>query len=329
LQEAYEVLSDAQERAWYDGHREQILQGVETDGPGTDSSKVNLWKYFSSSCYNGFHDGENGFFGVYNELFLLIEAEEMEWRDSERQAPCFGGQNSPTASVIAFYQNWTNFVTAKPFLHSNKWNLADASNRSERRAMEVENQKLRKLAKKEYNDRVRTLVDWVRKRDPRELNRQLEKAAELRKQAQEKAARKLKQEEDAILQRETIRELERLRWESLDLERKQAMDESESNRQFSENDEKTKSEPSVCFVCEICKKHFKSENQFKCHEKSKKHIETLAAFRKVIERQFLESERPRQLCRTIGLPPKRTSSSPADRRRKGLWGLTWSEGLAG
>ena len=27
IQQAYEVLSDPQERAWYDGHREAILRG--------------------------------------------------------------------------------------------------------------------------------------------------------------------------------------------------------------------------------------------------------------------------------------------------------------
>lgn len=37
IQEAYQVLSDDQERAWYDGHRESILRG------GYQASAEGLW----------------------------------------------------------------------------------------------------------------------------------------------------------------------------------------------------------------------------------------------------------------------------------------------
>lgn len=51
IQNAYETLSDPQERKWYDDHREQILRGDEVstgeDGDwGQSSQVINLWKYF-------------------------------------------------------------------------------------------------------------------------------------------------------------------------------------------------------------------------------------------------------------------------------------------
>lgn len=45
INEAYEVLSNPQERAWYDSHREQILRGGSTDSVARE--EINLWPYFS------------------------------------------------------------------------------------------------------------------------------------------------------------------------------------------------------------------------------------------------------------------------------------------
>lgn len=72
LQEAYEVLMDDHERAWYDGHREEILRedtdqpvGGESDwfgggGGGGGSVSVrgtsadDLMRFFNQSCYSGY-----------------------------------------------------------------------------------------------------------------------------------------------------------------------------------------------------------------------------------------------------------------------------------
>ena len=68
IQNAYEVLSDKHERGWYDSHRDQILRSGErhqagggggggfTPGQKPDD-EVDLFKFFSSSCYSGFGDG--------------------------------------------------------------------------------------------------------------------------------------------------------------------------------------------------------------------------------------------------------------------------------
>ena len=51
IQQAYDVLSDPQERAWYDNHREEILRGAR--GEKLDEDGVDIFQYFTSSCYSG------------------------------------------------------------------------------------------------------------------------------------------------------------------------------------------------------------------------------------------------------------------------------------
>lgn len=56
IQSAYEVLSDAHERKWYDDHREQILRGDDGNGGngGDDDDEggdgLNLFRYFRCVC---------------------------------------------------------------------------------------------------------------------------------------------------------------------------------------------------------------------------------------------------------------------------------------
>lgn len=68
IQNAYEVLSDKHERAWYDSHRAQILKSGERHQKGGDGGggftpgqrpddELDLFQYFTSSCYSGFGDG--------------------------------------------------------------------------------------------------------------------------------------------------------------------------------------------------------------------------------------------------------------------------------
>ena len=69
VQQAYEVLTDPQERAWYDKHRDALLRGLgESDG---DVKGINLLEYFTASCYKGFTDDPEGFYGVYNKGMRL------------------------------------------------------------------------------------------------------------------------------------------------------------------------------------------------------------------------------------------------------------------
>ena len=56
IQQAYDVLTDPQERAWYDKHRDALIRGLSTEEG--DIQGIDLYQYFSSSCYQGFTDDE-------------------------------------------------------------------------------------------------------------------------------------------------------------------------------------------------------------------------------------------------------------------------------
>jgi DnaJ family protein A protein 5 len=75
------VLSNPQERAWYDSHRDQILKGrnveesKEEDSDQVTKSKLN--PYFNSSCFSGFSSGNvKGFYRVFGDLFKKMDDEE-------------------------------------------------------------------------------------------------------------------------------------------------------------------------------------------------------------------------------------------------------------
>ncbi|ORX72188.1 DnaJ-domain-containing protein [Linderina pennispora] len=96
IREAYEMLSDPQERAWYDNHREQILRGDEfgvTAAPndGNQSANVDytstetLMRHFSVSSFRGFDDSPAGFFAVYRKLFENLRDEELQIYDPDSE----------------------------------------------------------------------------------------------------------------------------------------------------------------------------------------------------------------------------------------------------
>lgn len=285
IQEAYSVLSDPQERSWYDGHREQILRGG--DGPGEDpfKTRINLYKYFSTSCYKSFSDQKDGFFKVYAELFEAIDEEEKAWEDAEDEEhvpmPPFGTSTSANAVVSKFYKNWLDFCSRKAFGHADKWNPATAPNRQVRRAMEQENREERKAAKKEFNAEVRQLVAFVQKRDPRyaELQRQIrqqaiDKEERIKQEKEEKKAKARQAAEEARLE-------EQRRFAEYEAERAARIERGEDV-----TDDESSEDDSVQFRCEACRKSFKSEKAFDQHTQSKKHLQLVAKLRSTLSEDF-------------------------------------------
>jgi len=217
IQEAYSVLSDPQERAWYDAHREQILKGHD-DGEAAEDpfkTRINLYKYFSASCFSGFKEDEGGFYAVYADLFANIDQEEAEWEDLDsdeehRAMPVFGRGNDEAASTSRFYRVWLDFCSRKAFGHADKWNPKDAPTRQHRRAMEAENKKARQAAKKDFNSEVRQLVRFVQKRDPRVLAAQKQQMKDRAEKGQKDVAEAAQKKEREAVERKERQEATRL-----------------------------------------------------------------------------------------------------------------------
>ncbi|KAL0421995.1 UNVERIFIED_CONTAM: DNAJ protein JJJ1 [Sesamum latifolium] len=103
LVNAYEVLSDQRERAWYDSHRNQILFSSSA-ATGSSSFVPDLFPFFSNSVYSGYSDSGRGFYKVYGDLFEKIYANEVNFTKKlglplPREAPVMGNLESPYAQA--------------------------------------------------------------------------------------------------------------------------------------------------------------------------------------------------------------------------------------
>ena len=206
IQGAYEVLADPQERAWYDSHRDVLLRGEDPSGAGGDEYSYNmklttadevlkLMMRFNKNVQ--YTDSPSGFFGGLNEFFKVLAKEEdiaCQWQDLDYlDYPEFGLKDDDYEDIVRpFYGAWAGFATKKSYSWKDQYRLSDAPDRRIRRLMEKENQKLRDEAIADYNDAVRSLVAFVRKRDPRVQNNQKSEAERqkfLRQSAADQAAR--------------------------------------------------------------------------------------------------------------------------------------------
>lgn len=284
VQTAYEVLSDPQERAWYDSHRDVLLRGDQAGAQGEEFSynirmttaveiQQLMLKVYGRLDYS---DGPRGFYGGLHEFFAQLAKEEniaCQWENLDPiDYPEFGHAGDGYEDVVRpFYSAWTGFATRKSFSWKDQYRLSDAPDRRIRRLMEKENKKLRDDAVQEYNDAVRSLIAFVRKRDPRVANNQKSEAERqkiLRDAAAAQAARS-KAQRDAQL-RNALSDFSAVP----DWAQSREKDEHEGG--FSSESDIEEHE----YECVVCDKIFKSEAQFQVHEKSKKHVKLLKQLRK-------------------------------------------------
>ena len=285
VQEAYQTLSDEQERAWYDAHREHILRPPKQQQEQDDDDGEALYAYCRSSAYKDFSDDDDGFYHTYAALFASIEQKEQLAHDNrsdsdshddddELTRPAFGSSSASPATVRAFYAYWAAFSTRRSFSGRDKWDLVDAPNRQYRRAMEAENKKERGKAKREYNECVRELVKWVRKRDKRVSDIERKDREEEKRKEDERKEKLRVDDESRRRDRAEHASREQERWAEQERERKAVYGEIDAETALQEKEARDKRSGggvAMEFECVLCRKMFKSEKQWENHEKSKKH----------------------------------------------------------
>jgi DnaJ homolog subfamily A member 5 len=223
-----------------------------------------------------FNDEPTGFFGIARETFEHLALEEESAADFDGvdspDYPTFGSSDDDYNTVVkSFYNAWTGFSTRKSFSWKDKYRLSDAPDRRVRRLMEKENKKSRDDAIREFNDAVRFLVAFVRKRDPRYLpNTQSE--ADRQKSMRDAAAAQAARARAA--HQEKISNYQVPEWA-------RAQNSSEE-QYFSETEEESEIE---VLECVVCNKIFKSEKQLEAHERSKKHIKTVQQLRREMRKE--------------------------------------------
>jgi len=269
VQSAYEILSDPQERAWYDSHRDAILRN-EDDVSGehyehnvritTATDIMKMFTHFRGKV--DFSDSSTGFYGMLGGVFSTVAREEelaCEWENLDPVAyPSFGHANDEYEDVVRpFYAAWNGFATKKTFAWEDVYRFSDAPDRRVRRMMEKENKRFRDEGIREFNDAVRSLVAFVKKRDPRyKPNFQTE--AERQKLTRDKAAAQAARSRAANQAKQAQQEVVPEWMKSSKIPETEISD---------DNEEAVKEQ----FECVVCKKSFKSEKQYEVHEKSRKH----------------------------------------------------------
>ncbi|KAM0717558.1 hypothetical protein Q7P37_007410 [Cladosporium fusiforme] len=281
VQAAYEVLSDPQERAWYDSHESSILRGDSAGGEDAPSYQnvrmtsaddlARMVRKFNSNVE--FTDSPSGFFGFVRETFDQLATEEeaaAQWEDVDvREYPTFGHKDDEHDDVVKqFYNAWANFATVKSFAWRDKYRLSEAPDRRVRRLMEKENNAARQDGIREFNEAVRVLVAFIRKRDPRYTpNTQSE--ADRQKALCDAAATqraRARAQNEAKIGEEAVPEWSKFREED-------ELEESEEEEQEQE-----------IIECVACDKQFKSERQYEAHEKSKKHQKAVHALQRKMKK---------------------------------------------
>ncbi|KAF7549215.1 hypothetical protein G7Z17_g6555 [Cylindrodendrum hubeiense] len=291
VQSAYEILSDPQERAWYDSHRDAILSGQDGNDPDAQPTTfrnvrltsaeeiMSLMRRFNSAI--PFDDEPTGFFGIARETFEHLALEEEAAAEHDNidipEYPSFGSSDDDYETLVKpFYAVWAGFSTSKSFSWKDKYRLSEAPDRRVRRLMEKENKKIRDDAIREFNDAVNFLVGFVRKRDPRYIpNSQsdAERQTSLRNAAAAQAAR------SRAANQERMASYQVPEWAQ------SKSDGSLGDDHFSGSEEESVVE---ILECVVCNKTFKSEQQLEAHLRSKKHTKAVQQLRRQMKREGTE-----------------------------------------
>lgn len=281
VQSAYAVLSDPQERAWYDSHRNAILRDESEFSENhfehniTVTTTEDILRIFTRFDRRmNFSDTPSGFYKVFRDTFDNLAREEelaCEWEGLDLVSyPEFGHAGDDyEISVRPFYAAWTGFATRKTFSWKEIYRYSEAPDRRTRRLMERENKRLRDEAIYEYNDSVRSLVAFLKKRDPRfkpNIHSEAERQHNLRNAAMAQAARDRAANQAAFYQPQEIPE-----W----MKAKEPVEDDAVGEKQEVIQEQVE--------CIVCKKTFKSEKQYEAHEKSKKHIKAIKHIRHEME----------------------------------------------
>ena len=290
------MLSDPQERAWYDSHREVILgdevataSGAQYSGGsvrGTTTADI-LRTIVQLNGTSDFSDSSKGFFTILRDIFDKLAKEEGAACDRHGLAiidyPSFGNAQDRYETVVrSFYAAWGSFSTRKNFAWTDKYKLSEAPDRRVRRLMEKENKRLREDGAREYNDTVRSLVLFVRKRDPRYVpNSQTEEERQkvLRDAAAAQAARSRAANQAKLekqVQPEWVKPERPVEGNPFEEE----MDEEEVEEQFE---------------CVACRKTFKSEKQYEVHEESKKHRKAVQQLKRQMQKEAKDMGLPKSM----------------------------------
>lgn len=222
-----------------------------------------------------FTNESSGFYGIFGKVFSEIAHEEELFCLNEglqpEGYPNFGSSNDDYETYVKpFYRSWVNFSTQKTFMCKNVHRASEVSDRATRRILEKENKRLREEGIREFNNAVRAFAIFIRKRDPRYI--QLPQTEECRQE---------------VLRRAAAAQAARSRAENQSKMTNHIIPEWAKVQNQNDNEVILDSEESEVenIECVVCRKIFKSENQYHAHEKSKKHIKAVKQLKRELQKE--------------------------------------------
>lgn len=166
------------------------------------------------TCFKGFGDDKEGFYSVYAGIFETIAAEDIEYMDKEAEfetIPKFGNSLSNyNDEVRKFYDYWDFYSTKKSYSWLFTHNINEIKERRLLKLIDKEHKKIQIKARKERNEEVRSMVQFVKKRDKRVIEyRRLmeEKAQQNRLKAQKNQIEQIKRRNEEISEQIKSKEL--------------------------------------------------------------------------------------------------------------------------
>ncbi|VEU21263.1 DEKNAAC102170 [Brettanomyces naardenensis] len=323
---AYETLIDPQERAWYDSHKYQVLAEMDDIGGGEDGEEDNavyysgttvedVQRYFNNDLYSRMDDSVQGFYQVVNVLITTIASEEVSAGKQQRlpgfdsfkddtsfanacdgqelMYPRFGNSKSDYGSdVRLFYNAWSNFQSVKTFAWFDEYRYSSAPDRRTRRMMERENRKRRQQARKDFNETVRKWIAFIKHKDPRvsPVAQKKYEQERIRKQQRDLKRQAMRQKKERAAADSRYVEQD---WQAIDAEElaeiEQQLDKIYNEEEkLNGEDTDDEDENDDLYECVVCDKTFKSEEQMKDHERSKKHIKRLRKLKWKMRKEGLE-----------------------------------------
>ncbi|XP_062013849.1 DNAJ protein JJJ1 homolog [Rosa rugosa] len=260
IKDAYDILKEPHERAFYDSYL-QTYAVPEAFNPDLEAA-------FDNIDFNGYSDSGRGFYKVYSEVFERIYANERAFQErndlpwgSVHSPPRMGNLDSPYPEVVQFYNYWLNFSSIMDFCWEEPHDEYDLSQVSRRRVKlwSRQNMKARKKAKKEYNNKVRSLAQNSKRLDRRVMQMTAKREEERKREMEEENERRKRLKKEKL--EKAAREYEEPEWTKVvERRRKYGDPEEEKIKEIEE------------WECVVCRKGFRSEKQCRNHEQSKKHL---------------------------------------------------------
>ncbi|KAI9620432.1 hypothetical protein H4Q26_013644 [Puccinia striiformis f. sp. tritici PST-130] len=285
IQQAYEILSDDDERAFYDRHRDELLNAGGDDfddfdpthlKPNSSRSSLNpgitskqLLKFFDATLWKGdFSDSQTSFFTIYRNLFHQLSTEEkIARKDTTMIYPSFGSSGS------SYDQDLEYFATQKSFEWVEPHRTNQQVDRRIKRLIEKENQRERENARREYNETIRMQPAIPKKWRAQEIQR-------IKRELREVAEKRAKEREDEA------RQFREQAWQRQKEQNNESSEEVEDDHLESTSvaeESVVEEEPEAAvndWYCAACSKDFKSQGAWDNHERSKKHRQNAQRLRK-------------------------------------------------